>query len=133
MSSIVAGETPIINLAEDLEDGEIDDDDEEEEEQQQRSTAAGNNNSSHNNNTSANDVQFLGIERKPDKLLAAHDDDVVFLGMSGELQPAACSKSKKPRPLEGKHTSVIAIAMVHFLSSFLCLSLFCPFPLHTQI
>lgn len=110
MSSIVRGEAPVINLAEDLEDGEIDEDDDEEEEQQKpTASAAGNNNnnSSHcHNNTSADDIQFLGIERKPDKsLVAAPDDEVVFLGLSGEAQPAASSsgnKSKKPRPLEGK-------------------------------
>lgn len=113
MSSIVAGEAPIINLDEDLEDGEIDDDDEEEEEQkqqqqqqqkqqQQKSTA-------NNNNTGADDVQFLGIERKPDKLSLPPDDDVVFLGIAGGAgEPAtggSGNKSKKPRPLEGKTTT----------------------------
>lgn len=103
MSSVVAGETPLINLAEDLEDGEIDDDDDEDEEQkpqqqkiqtQQQQVkpaafkACGSN----------DEVQFVGIERLSEK----HDDDVIFLGMDSETAATNSNKSKKPRPLEGK-------------------------------
>lgn len=106
MSSVVAGETPIINLADDLEDGEIDDDEEEEEQQQKQQQQQKPENKLNTLTTggSVDDIQFVGIERLSDKLPSNHDDDVVFLGLTSESSTAAiANKSKKPRPLEGKY------------------------------
>ncbi|KAM8719907.1 hypothetical protein ACLKA7_006030 [Drosophila subpalustris] len=117
MSSVVAGEAPIINLAEDLEDGEIDDDDEEEEQQQQKQQQQPNKKTLATSG-SVDDIQFVGIERLAEKLPSNHnnDDDVVFLGQANESSTAAvANKSKKPRPLEDDHAVSIENAIAKVL------------------
>jgi len=120
----MAGEPPIIDLADDLEDGEIDDDDDEEEvekqqQQHQQPQQKQHQQQQHKLNTqstggSVDDIQFVGVERLSEKLPSKNDDDVVFLGLannesstitvSGSVtNSGGSSKSKKPRPLEGKY------------------------------
>ncbi|XP_017054521.1 protein suppressor of sable [Drosophila ficusphila] len=107
MSSVLA-DSPVIDLAEDLEDGEIDDDDEEEEQQLLPKTQVQKNDSSVDD-----DVQFVGIEVK-NKLA---DEDVVFMGLSADAgtHNNNSSKSKKARPLEDDHASNIENAIANAL------------------
>lgn len=132
MSSVVAGDAPLINLAEDLEDGEIDDDDEDEQQQQkpplpqqqqqQQIQAQKQSKPVAFKGCGSNDeVQFVGIERLSEK----HDDDVIFLGMASETAVPNNSKSKKPRPLEGKHQWDLHIFIALFCHAF---SNCAPFP-----
>ncbi|KAH8387755.1 hypothetical protein KR093_009419 [Drosophila rubida] len=114
-SSAVA---PIIDLADDLEDGEIDDDDEEEESQQQPTGDQQQQQQQHTQQTqlhklnSNDEVQFVGNE----KLSNSHDDDVVFLGLTDNAAPPALApKSKKPRPLEDDHAVSIENAIAKAL------------------
>ncbi|EDX00806.1 protein suppressor of sable [Drosophila yakuba] len=107
--SLVLADAPIIDLAEDLEDGEIDDDEEEEQQppppknQAQKKPSAGD-----------DDVQFVGVEAKNQNA----DEDVVYMGPStdsGGPQNSSCSKLKKPRPLEDDHASNIEMAIANAL------------------
>ncbi|XP_017852430.1 protein suppressor of sable [Drosophila busckii] len=129
MSIIMTGDTPVIDLADDLEDGEIDDDDDDEEQkdttqkvaqpekQQQQQllkptplTTTGN---------SSDEVLFVSVERLPEKLSTATDDDVVYVGMSNDMtntaNAASSNKSKKPRPLEDDHAVNIENAIANAL------------------
>ncbi|KAH8366641.1 hypothetical protein KR084_009519 [Drosophila pseudotakahashii] len=108
MSSTLA-DAPVIDLVEDLEDGEIDDDDEEEEQQpppkiqvQKKVSPAD------------EEVQFVGVEVKN----KVADEDVVYMGLSADPagpQNSNSSKSKKPRPLEDDHASSIENAIANAL------------------
>jgi len=92
--SVALADEPLIDLEEDLEDGEIDDDEEDEQQsskiQVQKKTFVGD-----------DDVQFVGVEAKNQN----DDEDVVYVGPSTDavcLQNSNSTKSKKPRPLEGE-------------------------------
>lgn len=101
MSSIA-----VIDLAEDLEDGEIDDDDDEDEpipmqmQQQQQQQKPAQKPPTKRSITADDDVQFMGVEMK-NKM---PDEDVVYMGLANDSlgNGNSTAKAKKPRPLEGK-------------------------------
>ncbi|EDW43725.1 GM19080 [Drosophila sechellia] len=106
--SVAITDEPLIDLEEDLEDGEIDDDEEDEQQsskiQAQKKTSVGD-----------DDVQFVGVEARNQN---AVDEDVVYVGPStdaGGPQNSNSSKSKKPRPLEDDHASSIELAIANAL------------------
>ncbi|XP_030378870.1 protein suppressor of sable [Scaptodrosophila lebanonensis] len=125
MSSVVATNsesavTTLIDLDEDLEDGEIDDDDDDEP-QLVGSSKSKTERDKHDDD----DVQFVAMDTA-DK--HNPDDDIIFMGMvnSGGGGGAAAtppensnnsssSKSKKPRPLEDDHAVSIEIAIANAL------------------
>ncbi|XP_068159808.1 LOW QUALITY PROTEIN: protein suppressor of sable [Drosophila tropicalis] len=111
-----AAKTPCIDLDEDLEDGEIDDDDDEvvvqqslplqqqqQQQQQQKQPKSGD-----------EDVQFVGIESLNQNIDKSKDDDVVFLGQSGEGSNNTI-KTKKPLPVEDDHAVSIENAIANAL------------------
>eukprot|EP00099_Drosophila_melanogaster_P010445 NP_001284753.1 suppressor of sable, isoform C [Drosophila melanogaster] len=105
--SVALADEPLIDLEEDLEDGEIDDDEEDEQQsskiQVQKKTFVGD-----------DDVQFVGVEAKNQN----DDEDVVYVGPSTDavcLQNSNSTKSKKPRPLEDDHASSIELAIANAL------------------
>ncbi|XP_070144603.1 protein suppressor of sable isoform X2 [Drosophila kikkawai] len=129
MSSVVA-DVPVIDLAEDLEDGEIDDEEDEEEAHLQAQQAMKPQQQTLQLASPAEeDVQFVGVVEVKNKVAVANED-VFVVGLpppgsdSGGQQQhqhnhnsssGGGGKSKKPRPLEDDHASSIENAIANAL------------------